>query len=341
MGLPVTGAWARKYQLQVPYTDARRWGTGINPIHAYRGDTSRPDNAKLAANQMDPRLHTHAHVATEEAQDLDYGYNPEDVAGLDVFNQPEWQGVNGPGVIMDNDHPNWQTPSDPGGGTIGDPPTGGAPGPVNPAVGVNRGFIPPEMNRWWGMSGAAKNRLRGIRGGQTEADTGWQQRGTSSEIPMETVSEGWLNKPSTGMDMGHVPDDDVYGMVSDPAQYERNTSMQQRHKTQNNQRAVMRGQDMPRSEIPSRIAPQKLKVYSGQQRHYDMFPYQIDDMPRGFQYRTAGVGPTTYLETNEQWTRTPMQRTPPPDPSMGMPDTEVGSDGNTEYGYSNEDQGYY
>jgi hypothetical protein len=81
----------------------------------------------------------------------------------------------------------------------------------------------------------------------------------------------------------------------------------------------------------------KTKVYSGDQRHYDMFPFQIDDIPRPFRYRTFGTGPQTYLETNEQFQRMALQRTPPPDAGMGTPDLELSS----AYDYESEDMGYY
>jgi hypothetical protein len=182
------------------------------------------------------------------------------------------------------------------------------------------------------MSGRAKNILRSLRAGPRDNDSE-----VSNQIPTETVSEGWLNKPASGMGEGEIPDDMV--LTSDPSQYERNTSMQQRHKTMNNDRAVMRGADDSRTPIASRIAPMKLKVYSGQERHYDMFPYQMDDMPRPFWSRTFGTGPQAYMETNEQWLRTALQRTPPADPSQGTPDLELSEE--AQYGYAGEDQGYY
>lgn len=345
MGEPLTGAWSRKYQLQVPYVDARKWGTGISPVHRLYGGPGRGYNPKLDVNQLDGRTPANFAVAQEYVEGTEWGYQSEDVAGLDVFSMPEWSTGNS-GKLNDAAYPDWESPSAETAGTIGDPPAGGAPGPKDPSVEINRAFIPEWASRPWQFTNKA--RLRSIRAGETEADTGWAQRGVSSQIPVEDVATGWINKGSTGgIDPGEIPDDNV--MPSAYAQYERQTSMQQRKLSLENDRAVSRGTDESRSSIPSRLVPMKLRQFSGEipfepgveetYRSYDMFPYQIDDIPRPFIYRTAGTGPQRYLETNEQWTRTPMQRTPPPDPSMGVPESELAD--TSQFGYSTEDQGYY
>jgi hypothetical protein len=131
--------------------------------------------------------------------------------------------------------------------------------------------------------------------------------------------------------------DDV--IVSDPAQYERQTSMQQRTKTLNNDRAVARDADTPRESIASRIIPMKLKKYSEEQRHYDMFPRQMDDIPRPFWFRRAATGPVEYMEPQAWYTVTPIQRTPPPDPALGP--QEIALSGGDYYGYTTEDSGWY
>lgn len=335
MGEPITGAWARRYQLALPYQDARKWGTGVNPVHRFYGGAGRPANAKLNANQLGgDRTPTHFAVSEDFIQGSNWGYSAEDPSYLDAV-ADEQAALHGVGIWDNEAHPNWEQYDNDMGGTIGDPPAGGAPGPVNPQTMSTRATIPPWSSRPWGAAQATYNRLRSMRAGQGEGDTPGP-RGTSSEIPTETVSEGWINKAATGFDMGEAPDD--YVLTSDPSQYEIQTSMTQRHKQMVNDRAVARGTDEERTSIASRIAPMKLKVYSGEERHYDMFPYQIDDIPRPFYFRTAGTGPQEYMETNDQWIRTPLQRTPPPDPSMGVPETRLSE---AEFGYSSEDQGYY
>jgi hypothetical protein len=316
MGQPISGAWANKYQKDIPYTDARRWGTGINPVHAFRGGPGRPLNAKLVANEMGDTTLAHIGMAQDFIEyGAPWGYNPEDIAGLDVYTPTATQGV------PEIDDPSWPAWDGRDGGDQG--------GQSTP---VNRANVKPESYHPWGMSQWAKTRLRSFRAGQSDEDSH-----VSNQIPTETVSEGWENKPASGMHEGEYPDDNV--TISADGQYIVTTSMVQRKKTLNNDRAMQRGTDTARTAISSRLAPMKLKVYSGGQRHYDMFPRQIDDIPRPFYYRTAGTGPASYLETNDQFTRQTMQRTPPADPGMGIPDTEVGA--SDETGYTAEDVGYY
>lgn len=304
MGQPVSGAWARKYQLDVPYADARKWGTGINPVHAVYGDPGRPQHPKLDNSGMD-------HIPAGEAVPQgfmsgppDWGYQPEDIAGLDVTAN-EYDAVTGIPYNVDG-RPEWG----------------------QDAV-VLRDNIPGYTSRPWGLSRQFYNRLRGVR-----IDPGTQGYKFSSATPTETVNEGWINKPASGMEEGEIPD----SLPSDDAQVFVQTSRVQRYKKLVNDRALLRGTDEERTPVDSRVAPMKLKVYSGEERHYDMFPYQMDDVPRPFRYRTAGVGPLGYLRSNDQMERTAVQRTPPPDPSMGTPDSQLSE---SDFGYAEEDQGYY
>jgi hypothetical protein len=83
--------------------------------------------------------------------------------------------------------------------------------------------------------------------------------------------------------------------------------------------------------------PMVEKVYSTGERLYDMFPYQQDEIRRPFRNRTAGVGPSEWMVTNEYQIRTPVMRTPPPDPAQGVPEVQYPND----YGYQAEDSMYY
>jgi hypothetical protein len=329
MGQSLTGAWSRKYQVQVPYVDSRRWGTGVNPVHAYRGFTGRPQNSKLNANEMGVPDGVHpASIGDTEPGFVEYGapwgYEQEDIAGLDVYSSSAIVGIASHERTYDS-WPSWD-------GGVQD-------GQSTPA---NRGLIGPRQSRPWGAPQRVYERLRSMRAGAYDDD-----RWVANQIPVETVSEGWVNKAASGMDEGTYPDD--FTQPPDDSQLWVQTSETQRTKQMVNDRAVLRGTDESRSSIPSRLAPMKLKVYSGQEpfmpgveetyRAYDMFPYQIDDIPRPFYYRTAGTGPQEYLTSNDQFNRQGLQRTPPPDPSMGIPDTQLSD--NSEYGYSTEDTGYY
>jgi hypothetical protein len=112
------------------------------------------------------------------------------------------------------------------------------------------------------------------------------------------------------------------------------TSMQQRYQTRVNDHAVARGADGPRAGIESRVIGQRLKVYSGGERHYDMLPREQDDMPRPFYYRTAGTGDPANMAPNAMWEIDPIQRVTPPDPYLGADETDLG------YGYTSEDSFY-
>lgn len=301
MGEPVGGLWLRNNQ-QVPYIGASKWGTGINPVHALRMGEARNRGPGLA--EIIPASEATSGFVETKAP---WGYNPNDLAGLDVF-ASEYQAING--VYFDpDDRPVW-----------GEDTT------------QTRAEVPQDSSRPWGSSGGYNNILRSVKTGP--GNINMVGSGFSYEIPTETVSEGWVNKAASGMGDGQVADSEP----ADNSQVFVQTSETQRYKTQNNQRAVARDTDDEREPIDSRIAPMKLKIYSGEERHIDMFPYQIDQMPRPFWYRTAGVGRAGEMEPNEMYVITSVQRTPPPDPSMGPEDTDLSENSG---GYTDEDTGWY
>lgn len=149
-------------------------------------------------------------------------------------------------------------------------------------------------------------------------------------FPTETVSEGWDNKTA-----GNV----LAARTSDPAQYERQTSMQQVNPPEgrNNGAAVTRGTDDPRANIMTRLTGMKIKPWSTGQRTEDMFPYQQLMGVRAFTYRTAATGNPMQMEVNEMYVSEPIERVVPPDPDLGTPENQVGSG---DYGYTDEDAYY-
>jgi hypothetical protein len=179
----------------------------------------------------------------------------------------------------------------------------------------------PPLN----ASGGYKNRFRALMEGAHRTFRGSQSN--DYMIPSETVSEGWLNKPNEGPVAVASP--------SSWDQYERQTSMQQRFQVQSNMRARDRATDPARSEIPSRVVNQRSPVYSGEERHVDMFPYQQTAIrERPFYYRTAGTGYNQWMDVNETYDITAVERTPPADPYIGQSDIQM------EYGYTQEDNFY-
>lgn len=181
----------------------------------------------------------------------------------------------------------------------------------------------------WSAPGSVNERFRAVRAGARRLFRSADPRtdDVAYVVPSETVSEGWLNKPH-GQPSNAKP--------SDPVQYEIQTSMTQRYQARNNRNAVGRSTDSPREIIESRVVGKKVKVYSGGERHYDMFPREQDDIPRPFYYRTAGTGPLEYMPANTTWSITPIERTPPPDPSMGVPEPDI----QDNFGYTDEENFY-
>jgi hypothetical protein len=178
----------------------------------------------------------------------------------------------------------------------------------------------------WNATGAAKTRFRATMNGAYSKFRGKLPRATY-QIPTETVSEGWINKAT-----GPRP---ANAVVSDPSQYEMQTSMQQRYRARNNDHAVARNTDPARSHINSRVTNPIVKVYSQGDRDYDMYPFQqTPESRRDFYYRTAGTGIQGQMLPNEMWDQEAIERTPPDDPYIGDQDT------NLQYGYTPEDNFY-
>lgn len=177
----------------------------------------------------------------------------------------------------------------------------------------------------WNATGATKTRFRATMGGAFSRWRGKLPRADYQE-PTETVSEGWVNKPQ-GRPANSKP--------SDPSQYERQTSMQQRYRARSNELAVLRGTDADRAHINSRVTGQRLKIYSEGERNYDMLPKeQTATRRREFYYRTAGTGIESQMAVNETYDINPVERTPSPDPYLGPQDSGMG------YGYTPEDVFY-
>jgi hypothetical protein len=306
MALPTRQNWRAAHQPE--YVGAAVWGSGINPVHGQYGG---PPLRVEGRNEQTPKVQPVDQSMDQTSQGELWGYTPEDWSYLNPAPLEHW-------VLRDQWNP----------GDFGIAPS-------FPAATVNT----PERRRnvtagfpSWGQrswAGLAWFRAQFMGEHRYPVDPTWP-RGAElvRSLPSETVSEGWENKAR-----GKVAD----AKPSSPDQYEMQTSMQQRYRSRNNQHAVARSTDDPRTDISSRIAGQKLKVYSGQQRHYDMFPFQQDEIIRPFWYRTAGTGEYTDMIPNEQMERTPIMRVPPMDPSIGIPaSAPTGSD----YGYTQEDQFY-
>jgi len=269
------------------YTGANVWGTGIHPVHSHYGSEA----LRTAPVTLREGESVPPHQAIPDAlvgKEL-WGYTVEDsnYTGVEYDGRPRW----------------------------------GDDAPEHRGSGTQQ---PPV-----GSSGALVNTFRAMADGAHRVFRSRSPYNGSIQyqIPSETVSEGWLNKPHG------TPGDAV---PSDIQQLERQTSMQQRYQTRVNEAAVIRNTDVPRTGINSLVTGQKVKEYSGGERHYDMLPKEQDVIPRPFWYRTAGTGEPADMIPNTMYTIQPIERVPPAEPSIGQPETTfVG-----EYGYTDEDQFY-
>jgi len=88
--------------------------------------------------------------------------------------------------------------------------------------------------------------------------------------------------------------------------------------------------------IGSRIPGQKLRFWSGGERHYDMFPRQQDLIIRPFWARNAGTGYVEWMAPNEMYVSSPYNRMAPSDANVG-PDTPP----EETTTYTDEDMNYY
>lgn len=292
MAAPMKGIFTARFAQ--PYSGAGVWGTGINPVHMYYGSPPARGTALRPMEGFAPQHHDltppHEAVPQRGIPGYEWGYQPEDSLYT---------------TLEIDDRPSWDVL------------------PEDSPTRFKANQLPP-LN----ATGAAKERFRGLWGGAFQTWRANLPRG-NYQIPNETVSEGWENKPNYGPVAVAKP--------SDPHQYEMQTSMEQRFQVRDNNASQKRGTDAARSAIASRVQPQRSPIYSTGERLYDMFPRQHHpDTEREFYYRTAGTGIPGWMEDNQMWDIGAVERTPPPDPYIGTPDTSS----QLQFGYTTEDYFY-
>jgi hypothetical protein len=316
------GPYARPSSYTVPYETAGVWGTGINDVHEQYGEG--PPLRVMGREDTQGS----SPVGDEHAQGREY-QQPAESNGDNVPSEMTW------GYPVDYDTDSFGAGAD------------GSPWMVAPAVTINMGDRPawnedPSTDTLrststmspWNVSGTlfrarrAGARIRRVNRAQGGVGPEPITDPPSLQSPNETVTEGWRNKVTSFV---------AYAHPSSPRQYEIQTSMVQRFLSRNNDRAVSRGTDEARSTIASRVMPMVRKQYSQGERLYDMAPYQIDQMDRAFRYRTAGTGRADWMNANAVYPVSPIQRVPPPDASLGVPEVQQSED----YGYTGEDTMYY
>ena len=270
------------------YTGARKWGTGINPVHSIDMGLSRLDKGiptSQGPNAPGPETLPEGMLNPQD-EFPEYGYTDED------FESSVW-GYGPQTGTADRWAPDVSTQQARTDIPNAYPGMGNEPGPPG-------GTIMREQKHGDLTGGIAKL-------GDKE----------------ETVGEGWENK-----DVGGVID----AAVSDPSQYEMQTSMTQRDK-------IRAGSQRGSGSASEHTAPigswrptwgVRIKPWSGGRRHWDMTPRRQDEMIRPFWYRSAGTGYRDWMAANEAYNYQvePLRRQPVPDPYVGtqVPSANVYSD---------------
>lgn len=151
----------------------------------------------------------------------------------------------------------------------------------------------------------------------------------AKEDPDDNAAQGWINKNKS------TEDDAV---VSDPRQYEMQTSMTQRNKVRAGSQISGTASEYE-APVASRITGKKVKDWAAPTsvRHQDMYPYQQDYIIRPFWLRNAGTGPRPWMKANDLYESQAYSRMPPDNPYPGPQVHQVAADTSQNYGYTEED----
>jgi len=315
--MAIGGTWSSRYANAQNYTGARRWGTGYNPIHEVRDNPGRVTGIK-------ENLYTLGDPSDAPPEQL---IGPDDYVGAD------WDGEQPyPDEVFryQDDRPRWNevTPhfrDESNSDAMGEQPPWGVYNDSN----LIDGFPLP------GPTGGMDPDLD-VHHGESE------ERQHAIAVPTRGVSGGWLNKAR-----GRNAQAEYQDTGNPEYQLAINTSgiQGQGVKSSGNERAVARGTDAPREPVQSRTAGMAYRVFGqsfgmgGGPGTPDMSPFQqTAGLKRPFVPRRAGLPPMEEHYWNEMEGRVPLQRTVPPDPFQGDPET-AGTTGGTDALYDMGDGG--
>lgn len=307
--MAISGTWSSRYANAQAYTGAKRWGTGYNPIHEVRDNPGRVTGIK-------ENLYPLGDVSDAPPDALVYD---------DFYLGADWDGEEPyPDEVFryQEEHPRWNevTPqfrdsaeSD----AMGGPPSvpWGVYNDVNPVDGFPlpgpTGGMDPDLD---------------VHHGEAE------EHQHAIAVPTRGVSGGWLHKARGAVARAEYQDPAQPGY-----QFAITASEVQGQgvKALVNDRAVARGTDAPRESIQSRTAGMVIRQWpqsfgnGGGPGTADMFPFQqTAGLKRPFVSRHPGMPPFEEHYWNEMEGRVPLQRTVPPDPYQGDPET-AGATGGT------------
>ena len=305
--MAISGSWAARAANAQSYTGALRWGTGVNPVHGLRDNPGRVTGPKTTLYPLGD-----ASDAVADTILLD-----------DDFVEADWDGGGvypGEDFRYQDDEPRWdQVTPQFRDATLGNPAMGEWTewGPAYPESGDF-----PLGGPTMGMDAALD-----VSHGED------QERQHAIAVPTRGVPGGWLNKAR-----GEVARPEAQQVGDPAAQWAVNTGQVQGQglKTLDNERALQRGTDGPRTGIQSRTAGMVVRNFpqsfgnGGGAGTADMFPFQqTAGLKRPFVSRHPGMPPAEEHYWNEMEGRVPLQRTVPPDPYQGDPET-AGSTGGTD-----------
>lgn len=263
----------------VGYTGARKWGTGINPVHGISFSTDEPTGQKQVTTGQGPNTPGPETLPEGLLNPLDEepegGYTDEDFASWVWGYGPQTGTSDRPGPDVSTQQMRFYAPND-------YPPMGNEPGPPGGAE--------------------IRSQEHGDVAGSV-AKLGDKE---------ETVSEGWVNKLTGGViDATDADVTQVY-MQTSMTQRDKVREGSQAQAGRASEQTAPIGSWRPTWGV-------RIKPWSGGRRHYDMTPQRQDDILRPFWYRQAGTGYRQWMEANEAFNYQvePLQRSPVTDPYAG------------------------
>lgn len=315
--MAISGTWSARYANAQAYTGARRWGTGYNPIHEVRDNPGRVTGIKENLFTLgDP----------SDAP-------PDNIINADDFVGADWEGEQPyPDEVYryQEARPRWDERTEQFRGESSSAAMGEQ-GPWGPLYPEDADFP------LGGPTGGNQDWLNTSHGENVE-------RQHAIAIPTPGVSGGWVNKARGRDAMAEAQD------PADPGyQLAINTSPLQGQgvKSRVNDRAVARGTDAAREPIQARTAGMVARVFGmslgmgGGAGTPDMQPYQqTAGLKRPFVMRSPTLPPMEDHYWNEMEGRVPLQRTVPPDPYQGDPESAAATGGVDEFQDSGSDWGY-
>lgn len=301
--MAVSGTWQQRARHD--YTGATRWGDGYNPIHEVR------DNGRgrvVGARQTLLPLGEPSDSVNDQltAREIDWVCD-------------DYVEAAGPGERFryQDEYPRWDETTPQFRDRSNSPAMGG-----QPAWGVYNDDDPSDIWPRPGPTGGTEGRLVDSHGEDYE-----QQHAIA--VPTPFVSGGWMAKQRGAV---AVPES-----TQEPAQpgywWTLNNAGVQGPglRSSDNDRAVQRGTDAPRTGIMSRTAGMMEKAYArsfgmgGGPGTPDMQPYQqTAGLKRPWFNRVAGLPPDEDHFMNTMEGRVPIQRYTAPDPYQGDPEVGPG-----------------